>query len=315
MKTPSRLVLALTVLPWMALALACPANTAPTTTDATDDADSAGTPDDADSTGPPDDADGAADTQTPLEAVRVVTLNLRCLSDDWDARLPIIADGLAAVDPDLVGLQEVCEENGVRDALTELIAALEARTGRRYTPYRAVTHRAWSTYDEGIAILSALPLEATQTVALPTGTFPRKVLLARVTRPAGGALVFATTHLDQLDTTTRKLQAEAVGAALDAFGGSDEARVLTGDLNEPPIGGWVHSTLVAAGLTDLWAALHPGDAGATFPARNPVDRIDYVWFAAGASGLAGQAIARILTAAVGGVTGSDHLGLAATLAR
>ena len=76
-----------------------------------------------------------------------------------------------------------------------------------------------------------------------------------------------------------------------------------------------HSTLAASGLVDLWAALNPGQAGPTFPAANPQDRIDVVWLEASTSGFAGVDITRILTTAVAGVYGSDHLGLAATLTR
>jgi len=262
-----------------------------------------------------DDADSAAvsDTAAPGAALRVVSLNLRCLIDDWDARLPILVDGLAAVDPDVLGLQEVCAEPGVRDALPELLAGLAARTGRTYATHRAVTHRAWDTYDEGLAIASALPLEAAKTVALPAGTFPRKVLLARLTLPGGGTVAFATTHLDHQSTATRKTQAAAVATATAGYREDAEPLVLTGDFNEGPAAGEVHATLADAGFTDVWAALYPGEVGNTFPSSNPTGRIDYVWLVPADGALAPRAITRILTEAVGGVRGSDHLGLAAEL--
>lgn len=250
--------------------------------------------------------------------LRVVSLNLRCLIDDWDTRLPILVDGLAAVDPQLMGLQEACAERDTdtrRDNVAELVAALSARTGHAYEVHRVVTHRAWDTYDEGLAIVSALPMTDLKSEGLPGGTFPRKVLLARVVVTDATTLVFGTTHLDHLSAPTRKLQATRVVAVADTYRKADEAFVLTGDFNEGPSGGEVHSTLTGSGLVDLWATMHPGDPGPTFPASNPAQRIDAVWLEVAGSGLVIEDIHRILTEAVGGVYGSDHLGLAATFGR
>jgi len=267
------------------------------------------TPDTTPDTDEVDTADGAQ----VEPSVRIVSLNLRCLIDDWDKRLPILADGLAAVDPELLGLQEACEERGVNDNLTELVAALSARTGRTYAVHRAVTHRAWDRYDEGLAIVSALPLTDLEAIALPGGIFPRKLLLARASLPSGETLAIGTTHLDHQSAPSRKLQAQHVATATDTYTRNGEAFVLTGDFNEGPTAGEVHTTLAASGLVDLWALLNAGDPGPTFTSANPQSRIDAVWLDATTSGLVGTSIVRILTTAVGGVYGSDHLGLAATL--
>jgi len=254
----------------------------------------------------------SADTVAPPRAARVVSLNLRCLIDEWDERLGVIVDALAALDPDVLGFQEVCAEPGGQDALPELLSALEARTGRTYATHRGVTHTAWDTYQEGLAVASAWPLADTATENLPSGVFPRKALLTRLTRPDGGTLVFATTHLDHQSDLTRKQQAEAVAAAVADFVDGDEAAVVTGDLNEPAPDGAVYLVMTNAGFTDLWAALHPNDAGPTFPSSNPSGRIDYVWLDAGGTTVSGDSIARIVWSD-DDVDGSDHLGLTATL--
>ncbi len=257
--------------------------------------------------------DTTADEEQVEPQVRIVSLNLRCLIDDWDKRLPILADGLAAVDPELLALQEACEERGVKDNLMELVAALEERTGRTYAVHRAVTHRAWDKYDEGLAIVSALPLVDLEGIALPGGVFPRKLLLARATLPGGETMAIGTTHLDHQSAPARKLQAQRVATETDTYPRSGEAFVLTGDFNEGPTAGDVHTTLSASGLVDLWAALNVGDPGPTFTSANPRDRIDVIWLDASTGGLMGTSVVRILTTAVGGIFGSDHLGLAATL--
>ena len=48
----------------------------------------------------------ASASAAPLE-LRVATLNLRNLADRWDERLPLLLADFAALQPDLIGLQEV----------------------------------------------------------------------------------------------------------------------------------------------------------------------------------------------------------------
>ena len=282
-------------------------------------ADVAARPDLGAGTDAPTDVPAAADGPARPDAARpatvtVVTLNLRCLLDDWAARLPILVDALAALDPDVVGFQEVCHDTQTTaDNLAELMAALEVRTGDTWTARFAGTHRGWNRYDEGIAVASRHGLATTEVVALPTGVFPRKVVMARIDAPAG-ALVFATTHLDHQDADVRGEQAAAVVEALSAFSAPDDAVILTGDMNEGPEGG-AAAAFEAAGFADTWAALHPGDPGPTIPSSAPNERIDYVRLRPGASGWAPLSVERILTAPVGGVYGSDHLGVAAVVGR
>ncbi len=252
-------------------------------------------------------SDGAAvDATTPAPLV-VVTLNLRCLIDGWEARLPVIADGLAAAAPDVIGLEEVCLEPGGRDALEALVGALAARGVAPLASTRTVTHRAWDAYDEGLAILSRHPIGEVRVESLPPGAIPRKVLAARIDR-AGDSFAFGTTHLDHQDAAVRARQAAAAATAVARLT-STGPRVLVGDLNEGP-GGGVSTAFEANAWVDTWAALHPGDAGPTFPSSSPTARIDYVWVS---SSLVPQAIERTFTLPLAGVYASDHLGLRAVL--
>lgn len=259
--------------------------------------------------------DAPALTVREAPRLRVVTLNLRCLADDWDRRRPLVIDGLAAIDPDLMGFQEVCAEpSSGRDNLGELLAGLAERTGRTYVVHRAVTHFSFDRYDEGLALVSAHGLIRQQEEDLPAGIFPRKVLLARSDTPIG-PIALATTHLDHRSSEARAEQAGVLARWLAAATEADEPVVLTGDFNEEPDGGEVHATLSGSGLTDLWALLRPGEPGLTFPASGPEIRIDAVWLRAGAAGPEAVSIERFLDRAEGGVTGSDHLGLNAELRR
>lgn len=248
------------------------------------------------------DADDAPRVRVQAAApLQIVTLNLRCLLDDWDARLPAIVDVLAELEPDLVGLQEVCVEPRGRNNLQQLAEALARRTGRAYHTRYARTHWSWDQYDEGVGVLTPHRIETHREYALPGGVFPRKLLAARVVSPRG-PVVLGSTHLDHRSTDSRGTQAEAVVSGLDAFGG--DLIVLTGDLNETP-GGRVTQTLETAGFEDAWRS---GEGpGHTFPATRPRARIDYIW-------LRGDG-ATVSSAAVlfRGSEASDHLGVGAVI--
>jgi endonuclease/exonuclease/phosphatase family metal-dependent hydrolase len=189
---------------------------------------------------------------------------------------------------------------GGRDALEELVAALEAR-GKHYVAVRAITHFAWNMYDEGVAVLSRVPVLASHVETLPMGIFPRKLVAIRADAGAGRTFVFGGTHFDYQDATVRAAQASTCASTLAALASPGDAKLLAGDLNEQP-GGMVATTFTAAGFTDA------ADAGPTFPSDGPSIRIDYIY----ASGIGATAADRILTTPVNSVYASDHVGLKAT---
>jgi len=128
--------------------------------------------------------DGYAAADAPLLTVpggtdlKIVSLNLRCLLDDWEVRKELILDELLARTPDLVGFQEACAGGG-GDNVHELLTGLQERTGLPYTAVWASTHRSRDTYQEGLALRTPHPITSWQADALPAGAFPRKLLRAR----------------------------------------------------------------------------------------------------------------------------------------
>ncbi len=258
-------------------------------------------------------ADAPRITVSAPGSLRVLSLNLRCLLDNWTQRLPILVAGIAAIDPDLLGFQEVCAVGNTSDNLAELLSALEASTGKNYQVIRTVTHLSWDKYDEGLAVVSPHRIASSQVVDLPAGLFPRRAILSRVITPQG-PLVFATTHLDHQSSTVRAQQVQALEPALATFAQDHEATLLTGDFNEAP-GGTVSATLTQANFTDVWAALHPNQDGFTFPSSQPEIRIDYLWLKPTTSDFAPESIDRIFTIATDGVYASDHIGISAQVTR
>jgi endonuclease/exonuclease/phosphatase family metal-dependent hydrolase len=120
--------------------------------------------------------------------------------------------------------------------------------------------------------------------------------------------VIATTHLDHLRGDVRAAQANVAVAELRKLAGNTQRLILIGDLNEAP-GAGVTGALASHGLVDVWATLHAGDDGFTFPASAPSARIDYLW----QSGLTAIAVERILDDPASSTYPSDHLGLRAVL--
>src|SRR5690349_8592698 len=158
-----------------------------------------------------------------MDRLHVATLNIRNLADRWFERLPLLLADMAALQPDLLGLQEVVypmQQDRVIGA---------AGDGR----YRE--HRAWAGRPEyGNALLVREPLEATQVERLDLG-YARSALRAMLRLPGGADLQYVVTHLHHLtpDEAIRDEQAAAILAWL-ADGPAATATVFVGDFNADP---------------------------------------------------------------------------------
>lgn len=241
--------------------------------------------------------------------LRIATVNLRCMLDDWSTRVELLAEQIGAVDPDLLALQEVCRIPDVADALPDLLSRLETETGHTYQFVRTETHLSWDQYQEGIAVVTPHQIDEQQVVHLPAGVFPRSMVAIRAETPAG-ALVFASAHLSfgEDQASVRVAQLDAARTGLDSLRVDEEPVVLAGDFNEEPDGAAIEEAL-AAGYRDSWATANPTASGATFPASAPSSRIDYALVLANAGEAEVESAAVFLDAPQGEIYPSDHLGL------
>ena len=209
-----------------------------------------------------------------MDRLTIATLNLRNLADRWDERLPLLLADMAAVQPDLLGLQEVVYPMQ-QDRL--LGAAGEGR-------YDA--HRAWAGRPEyGNALLVRQPLEALDEERLDLGA-TRSALRVRVLLPGGARLVVAVTHLHhEVDGEAVRLQqAETLIAWLDACSEHD-ALVLVGDFNTEPVTP-TYARMIKAGFTSAYAQANGDEPAITWPSgliAPAMDTdgdpgcLDYVW--------------------------------------
>ena len=243
-----------------------------------------------------------------MDRLLVATMNILNLADRWEERLPLLLADMAALQPDLIGLNEVVYPMQ-QDRL--LGAAGEGR-------YEAV--RGWAGRPEyGNSLLVKAPLVAGDHDRLDLGA-TRSAHRVRITLPGGTRLAFAVTHLHHLlgDHGVRLGQVERLLPWLDAAP-EHEALILVGDFNAGPREP-AYAAMSAAGFTSAYAAANGAEPPVTWPSGlvapamdtdGEPDCLDYIWV----RGAVAVEDARLVfdRPAVGDPTlyPSDHLGLAA----
>ena len=209
-----------------------------------------------------------------MDRLLVATLNILNLADRWEQRLPLLLADMAALQPDLLGLNEVVYPMQ-QDRL--LGAAGEGR-------YEAV--RGWAGRPEyGNSLLVKEPLTAGDGDRLDLGA-TRSAHRIRVTLPGGARLLFAVTHLHHLPAgeDVRLAQVEQLVSWLDASPAHD-ALIVAGDFNAGPLEP-AHARMRRAGFASAYAVAHGAEPGVTWPsglqapamdANGQPDCLDYLW--------------------------------------
>ena len=243
-----------------------------------------------------------------MDRLLVATLNILNLADRWPERLPLLLADMAALQPDLMGLQEVVYPMQ-QDRL--LGAAGEGR-------YEAV--RGWAGRPEyGNSLLVKAPLAATDVERLDLGR-ARSAHRVRLSLPGGSTLVFAVTHLHHPPRAheERAAQVEALLRWLEASPPHD-ALIVVGDFNADPREPG-YARMCEAGFRSAYETANGREPAVTWPSGlqaegmdtdGDPDCLDYVWL----RGAVAVEAARLVfdRPAVGDPTlyGSDHLGIAA----
>ena len=245
-----------------------------------------------------------------MDPLHVATLNIRNLADRWFERLPLLLADMAALQPDLLGLQEavyVLQQD-------RLIGA--AGEGH----YAA--HRAWAGRPEyGNGLLVREPLRAIAVERLDLG-HARSALRAVVGLPGGTTALVAVTHLHHLtpDEAIRDEQAAAVLAWL-RDGPATTATILMGDFNADPAEP-APVRIRADGFRSAFAEANGEEPAVTWPSGLVAEAmdtdgkpecLDYVWV----RGAVRVASARLCfdrpAADDATLYPSDHLGIGARL--
>ncbi|GGC48224.1 hypothetical protein GCM10011386_45540 [Parapedobacter defluvii] len=165
---------------------------------------------------------------------------------------------------DLVGLQEVdsvCRRSGNVDQM-KVLAEI---TGMHYAFYR---HFAYDGGAYGLGILSRYPIKEQRNKRITSMQNGKKASLAFLSvklHTGRKELVFSTVHL-ALDQATRLIQAEEI---MRHLAGSDPV-ILTGDFNA------LSDTKEIELISERLPFMDQGLAH-TFPAAEPVKKIDYIF--------------------------------------
>ena len=260
---------------------------------------------------------------------RVVTFNIWNRQGPWAQRLPLIREGLRALDADVIGLQEVLGFPGMPSQADEIAEG---------TDWHVLYAPAWHIgggLTFGNAILSRHALSETEVLPLPSpaGVDTRTVAFARVAAPHGPIPVFVThltfqAHLGHARCAQVRALADHVAQLAPVDG---PPPVLLGDFNGDPDADEMRFLrgLTALGgesvhFADCWAATAaPGAPGFTYDranpyalrSREPSRRIDYAYVRGPGRHLCGEPIAChvALTEPTDGVWASDHYAVVADI--
>ncbi|HEV8583784.1 MAG TPA: endonuclease/exonuclease/phosphatase family protein [Methylomirabilota bacterium] len=282
-------------------------------------------------------AGGRVAAAEPASTLRVVTFNLlhggpasgwRGDGEHLEERLALVTREFAALEPDVVGLQEASIARGHGNVAARLGTALglhwaHASATGRITGLRWLDRvLVWGLgFEEGPAILSRFPIVETSVVDLPRCRRfydPRVLLRATLDTPRGRLDVYST------HTGHDACQARRVAEVVRARRGTLPALIM-GDFNAADTAEWIQALAREHGFVDAYRAARPSDPGATVwqqpgaAAPTVTRRVDFIFVVSnGALGAAVRASRVVLDTPARRADGStlwpsDHYGVLAEL--
>ena len=245
-----------------------------------------------------------------MDSLHVATLNIRNLADRWSERLGLLLADMSALQPDLLGLQEVVYPM----QQDRLIGA--AGEGR----YRAL--RAWAGRPEyGNSLLVREPLVADGVDRLELGLH-RSALRASVGLPGGNSVLVVVTHLHHEVDGAGERDAQT-GRLLEWLETtpSSAAQIVMGDFNADPAEA-AAARMHAAGFRSAFAEANGQDPAVTWPSGLQAPAIDadgdpacldYIWIRGSARVAAARLVFDRADPEDPTLFASDHFGIAARL--
>jgi endonuclease/exonuclease/phosphatase family metal-dependent hydrolase len=202
----------------------------------------------------------------------VATLNLRNIADRWPERIALLLADMAALQPDLMGLQET------------VFAVQQDRILGAAGEGRYESRRGWAGRPEyGNAVLGKEPLTLGEGERLELGR-NRSALRVPVALPSGETMDFTVTHLHHIveDESVRTEQATSLTEWLAPVAGP---LVVVGDFNAEPVEP-TYRVMLDAGFRSAHAVANGAEPAVTWPSgiQAPgmdVDGepgcLDYIW--------------------------------------
>lgn len=271
-------------------------------------------------------------------SLRVACLNIWNKSGPWPARLQRIRADVAALRPDILGLQEVLRlQEGAAAITAERCQATEIAAGHGYHTAFAAAADYGGGLMFGNALLSRFEILSERRFQLPgkESGETRSLLYAALSTPHGELPVFVT-HLNWKlhHGSVRLAQVRFIVDAIFELCPVDESKlppILMGDFNAEPdsdeiryLRGLATVEGKSAYFADAWRYAGDGTPGYTFDRKNPFAalahepprRIDYIFTRGPDRKFRGEPLRTQLAFCeeADGVYPSDHFGLVTDLA-
>lgn len=205
------------------------------------------------------------------DALHVATLNIRNIADRWPERIPLLLADFGALQPDLIGLQEV------------VFAVQQDRILGAAGESRYQSRRGWAGRPEyGNAVLVREPLRADEGDRLDLD-YRRSALRVPVALPSG-RLDFVVTHLHH-EVPDEAMRAEQAGKLTAWLEDITWPVVVVGDFNAEPEEE-TYRRMLDAGFTSAFAAANGREPDVTWPSGIKAPGmdldgdpgcLDYIW--------------------------------------
>lgn len=250
------------------------------------------------------------------DSVKIMTYNLEGMKPGTDpaTRIYYAVQYLKALDPDIVGLQEINENlDGSGNQAKVIADSLSAHFHIPYYTYIGFTHKSWdNTFNEYVGIITKHPVVQSDYLQLVVGAFPRKVLWNQINTPIG-KINFFNTHLDH---KTADIRVQQVGQIISYIALKDSTSpalgsVLTGDFNDKSDTPTILSLTNNASplFVDTYRSANPSLSGYTISAQIPNSRIDYIFYRSNGSLDITSSTVVMNTPYTGVAYPSDHYGV------
>lgn len=191
--------------------------------------------------------------------MKIFSMNLHCGLGNWQERVDIVVGEILKLNPDVVGLQEVCYNDDMNMAVyirEKLVAGgFDIRSLKTID-----THKSFYKYQEQLLLISKHKADETKAGYLPSVTMLRNGYVSfRI-----GKLWFLTTHLHFALPMIRKNQYTSINKDFGKY-----PTVIFGDLNSNPADGETN-VLKSAGWNSFFD-------GPSFPSDKPEKTFDGFW--------------------------------------
>lgn len=245
-----------------------------------------------------------------MDRLHVATVNILNLADRWPERLPLLLADMAALQPDVLGLQEVVY-------VMQQDRVIGAAGVGEYT-----AHRSWAgrpEYGNSLLVRQPLAVEDWERVDLGFGRSAGRGVLRL---PGASTVLVCVTHLHHVveAEAERDEQARQLLEWLDAAPPTI-AQITVGDFNAEPVEA-TYSRMRSAGFRSAYAEANGEDPAVTWPSGlqapamdtdGPAGCLDYIWIRGSARVVAARLAWDRPAVEDPTLYPSDHLGISAEL--